>query len=117
LLHSGQYRSVTWPSRSTKPNSFQIADFEGEKIFIEETGDPFDLWAIDTEGNQVFFEVKSRADNESKTSFGLSRNQVQFFKERARNPGDRVEVVNVTNAISPSPTALYFRLETISTGA
>jgi hypothetical protein len=84
-------------------------DFEGETVYIDETGDQFDLWAIDEAGVKTFFEVKSHARAvATKIPVNLSGKQFDFFATTAGR--DRVELVVVENVVSDSPHALFFRV-------
>jgi hypothetical protein len=108
LLSRRKYAKVVWPSRSAVPTGDWFVDCEGETMYIQETGDHFDLWAIDRKGTTTFFEVKAHAGPASTRTgpYDLSPRQREFLSGMEGTA--RCLVAVVENAMSDSPSVDFY---------
>jgi hypothetical protein len=113
LRSSDRFKDVLWLNES-KTNGIgeHFHDFSGTDRWVVESGEHYDILAIDHQDTKWYFEVKStRATfNDGKYPFWVSPEKWRFFLDRAK--ADRTIMVVVFDAQSSSPQAFYFQLGT-----
>jgi hypothetical protein len=113
LRSSNRFKDVLWPNESKTVGIGEcFQDFHGNERWVVESGQHYDILAIDHQNVKWYFEVKStRASfGIGKYPFWISPDQWRFFLGRAN--ADRTTVAVVFNAQSSSPQAFYFQLGT-----
>ena len=108
LLKCGLYQSVEWSQHSEEPTDLSVT-VGGEKYYIHETGNHYDIVATDNDGKKHYFEVKSTVSD--LRDFSLSWYQMQFLKTPSLETSKYL--VRVHNALSDSPEIIFFQAKNI----
>ena len=103
LQASPKFRDVKWLQKSDEytPLSVEVGD---RRYFIRETGEHYDIFAVDEDGAKCFIEVKTTRSQVG-TPMNLSSDQVAFMK-RSR-PGERYLLIRVFY-VDINPTLVCF---------
>lgn len=103
--------TVEWRNKSEADNGNLIIDFEGEKHFITERFDKYDLLARNTSGKTFYIQVKATTTDISDTdqiAMPISIREWNFVFETKEN--DAYYLARVFN-VNANPTVYFMKLE------
>ncbi len=105
LIETGKFKEVIWEAMSKKKSKLSIVSYSGKKYYIEEDGKHYDLRAIDHNGVEFYFEVKSSCTDGK--IINLSPKQ-SIVAETVNPKKFKFFIATVFNSDTPNPSVSFY---------
>lgn len=103
--------SVQWANKSETENANAITDFEGEQHFITDRGNKYDLVAQNSEGHNIYIQVKATSTDISRAdtiAMPISTREWKFVFETTDT--ESFYLARVFNVTSTTPEVYFLKL-------
>ena len=103
LLKMKCFSKVSWNANTKDENNLYVTLNNGNRYFIDEDGDHYDIVAEDSNNIKYYFEIKSTQN--SSRNYNIKKKQRDFYAKL--NPANNICVVAVVKMVLESPSITY----------